>query len=110
MYPIGRHSSRFGTTSAPSHLSNTSNNTAPPQPQTHTTATAPAQLPVPGPAKTYAEQVTIQQLLHSSKEAYSSIKEEVGLFIIRHFLADSQDGTTILLKTGGQVTITKAVL
>ena len=75
----------------------------PTQPQT--TAPAPAQLPTSGPDKTYAKQVTIQQLLHSPKEAYLSIREEPGLLIIRHFLAELQDGTTILLKTGGHVTI-----
>jgi len=37
------------------------------------------------------------------EEVYSSLKEEVGLFIIRQFLSQSQDGATILLKTGGQV-------
>ena len=29
--------------------------------------------------------------------------ETVGLFIIQHFLSQSQDGATILLKTGGKV-------
>ena len=37
------------------------------------------------------------------EEVYSFLKEEVGLFIIRQFLSQSQDGATILLKTGGQV-------
>ncbi|CAH3026819.1 unnamed protein product, partial [Porites evermanni] len=63
---------------------------------------APAQLTEPGPATTYAEQLTVQQLLHSAKEVYRSLKKEVGLFIVRQFLSQSQDGTTILLKTGGQ--------
>ena len=66
---------------------------------------APAQLTEPGPATTYAEQLTVQQLLHSPQKVYRSLKKEVGLFIIRQFLLQSQDGTTILLKTGGQVDI-----
>ena len=66
---------------------------------------APAQLTEPGPATTYAEQLTVQQLLHSPQEVYRSLKKEVGLFIIRQSLSRSQDGTTILLKTGGQVYI-----
>ena len=66
---------------------------------------APAQLTEPGPATTYAEQLTVQQLLHSPEEVYTSLKKEVGLFIIRQFLSQSQAGTTILLKTGGQVEI-----
>ena len=66
---------------------------------------APAELTEPGPATTYAEQLTVQQLLHSPQEVYRSLKKEVGLFIIRQFLSQSQDGTTILLKTGGQVDI-----
>ncbi|CAH3122541.1 unnamed protein product [Pocillopora meandrina] len=37
-----------------------------------------------------------------AQEAYVSLKEEVGLFIMRQFLSQSQDGATILLKTGGQ--------
>ena len=52
---------------------------------------------------TCREQLTVNQLLTSPKEAYTSLKEEVGLFIIRQFLSQSQDGATILLKTGGQV-------
>ena len=63
---------------------------------------APVANPLPAPGPTYG-QLTIQQLLHSPKEAFSSVKEEVGLYIIRQFLAKSQDGTTILLRTGGQV-------
>ena len=59
--------------------------------------------PAPGPAITSGEHLTVQQLLYSPDEAYSSLKEEVGLFIIRQFLKKSQDGATILLKTGGQV-------
>ena len=47
--------------------------------------------------------LSVYQLLTSPKEVYSSLKEEVGLFIIRQFLSQSQDGATILLKTGGQV-------
>lgn len=43
-------------------------------------------------------QVSVQQLLHSPQGECSSLKEEVGLFIIRQFLAKSQDGATILLK------------
>ena len=66
---------------------------------------APAELTEPGPATTYAEQLTVQQLLHSPQEVYTSLKKEVGLFIIHQFLSQSQDGTTILLKTGGQVQI-----
>ena len=53
--------------------------------------------------KTCREQLTVNQLLTSPKEAYTSLKEEVGLFIIRQFLSQSQDGETILLKTGGQL-------
>ena len=52
---------------------------------------------------TCRQQLTVDQLLTSPKEAYTSLKEEVGLFIIRQFLSQSQDGATILLKTGGQV-------
>lgn len=51
---------------------------------------------------TCRQQLTVDQLLTSPKEAYTSLKEEVGLFIIRQFLSQSQDGATILLKTGGQ--------
>ena len=74
--------------------------TAPIPGQVHlpTAEAAPLQAPAPG----YGH-LTVQQLLHSPKEAFSSVKEEVGLFIIRQFLAKSQDGATILLKTGGQV-------
>ena len=81
-----------------------------PAPAAATQGTAPepptptqAQLKAPGPATTQQEQLTVQQLLHSPKEVYTSLKEEVGLFIIRQFLSQSQDGATILLKTGGQV-------
>ena len=66
---------------------------------------APAQLTEPDHATTYAEQLTIQQLLRSSQEVYTSLKREVGLFIIRQFLSQSQGGTTILLKTGSRVEI-----
>ena len=52
---------------------------------------------------TCRQQLTVDQLLTSPKEAYTSLKEEVGLFIIRQFLSQSQDGATILLKKGGQV-------
>ena len=60
---------------------------------------------------TCGEKLSVYQLLTSPKEVYSSLKEEVysslkeevGLFIIRQFLSQSQDGATILLKTGGQV-------
>ena len=66
------------------------------------------QLEAPGVASVsiatvYEEQLTVKQLLQSPKEVYTSLKEEVGLFIIRQFLSQSQDGATILLKTGGQV-------
>ena len=66
------------------------------------------QLEVPGvatvsTATVYEAQRTVKQLLQSPKEVYTSLKEEVGLFIIRQFLSQSQDGATILLKTGGQV-------
>ena len=47
---------------------------------------------------TCRQQLTVDQLLTSPKEAYTSLKEEVGLFIIRQFLSQSQDGATILLK------------
>ena len=57
-------------------------------------------LQAPGPT---LGEVSVQQLLHSPQGEFSSLKEEVGLFIIRQFLAKSQDGATILLKTGGQV-------
>ena len=63
-----------------------------------TAEATPLQAPAPG----YGH-LTVPQLLHSPKAAFSSVKEEVGLFIIRQFLAKSQDGATILLKTGGQV-------
>ena len=63
------------------------------------------QLTEPGPASTYAEQLTVQQLLQSPQEVYPSLKKEVGLLVIRQFLSQSQDGTTILLKTSGQVDI-----
>ena len=53
--------------------------------------------------KTCREKLTVNQLLTSPKEASTSLKEEVGLFIIRQFLSQSQDGETILLKTGGQL-------
>ena len=52
---------------------------------------------------TCRQQLTVDQLLTSPKEAYTSLKEEVGLFIIQQFLSQSQDGAAILLKTGGQV-------
>ena len=52
---------------------------------------------------TCGEKLSVYQLLTSPKEVYSSLKEEVGLFIIRQFLSQSQDGATILLKTGGHV-------
>ena len=35
---------------------------------------------------TCRQQLTVDQLLTSPKEAYTSLKEEVGLFIIRQFL------------------------
>ena len=47
---------------------------------------------------TCRQKLTVDQLLTSPKEAYTSLKEEVGLFIIRQFLSQSQDGATILLK------------
>lgn len=83
--------------------------TVPAQPPTHAPIQLPGPvqgndpLPVPGP-QPYGG-LTIQQLLHSPSEALSSLKEEVGLFIIRQFLAKSQDGATILRKTGGLVNI-----
>ena len=48
---------------------------------------------------------SLKEEVYSSlkEEVYSSLKEEVGLFIIQQFLSQSQDGATILLKTGGQV-------
>ena len=49
---------------------------------------------------TCGEQLSVIQLLTSPKEVCSSLKEEVGLFIIRQFVLQSQDGATILLKTG----------
>ena len=57
-------------------------------------------LQAPGPT---LGQVCVQQLLHSPQGEFSSLKEEVGLFIIQQFLAKSQNGATILLKTGEQV-------
>ena len=78
-----------------------------PDPATPLPAAGPAPLPtlpVPGLPTTFG-QLTVQQLLHSSAEDYSAVKEEVGLFIIRQFLKQSQDGATVLLKTGGQVHI-----
>ena len=64
---------------------------------------APVANPLQAPAGPVFGQVTVQELLHSPQEQFSSLKEEVGLFIIRQFLSKSQDGATILLKTGGQV-------
>ena len=59
-------------------------------------------LPVPGRTITFG-QLTVQQLLHSSTEDYSAVKEEVWLFVIYQFLEQPQDGATVLLKTGNQV-------
>ena len=72
--------------------------TPPPQEQLEATGVATVST-----ATVYEEQLTVKQLLQSPKEVYSSLKEEVGLFIIRQFLSQSQDGETILLKTGCQV-------
>ena len=55
-----------------------------------------------GTTTTCGEQLSVNQLLTSPKEVYSLVMEEVGLFIIRQFLSQSQDGASIL-KTGGQV-------
>lgn len=56
-----------------------------------------------GPATTTTcGELTVTQLLTALKEVYTSLKREVGLFIIHQFLSQSQDGATILLKTGGQ--------
>jgi len=60
----------------------------------------PASNPIQAPGPAFG-QLSLQQLLQSPKEEFSSLKEEVGLFIIRQFLAKSQDGGAIL-KTGGQ--------
>ena len=46
----------------------------------------PAPAPAPGPTVAHAELPTVQQLSQSPAEAYLSLKEEVGLFIIRQFL------------------------
>ena len=59
-------------------------------------------LPVPGRTITFG-QLTVQQLLHSSTEDYSAVKEEVWLFVIHQFLKQSHDGATVLLKTGNQL-------
>ena len=55
--------------------------TAPAQPLAATAATL-AHLPAPGPATTYGGQLTIQQLLHSPKESYSSIKYKGGSWAV----------------------------
>jgi len=76
-----------------------------PDPATPLPAAEPAPLPtlsVPGHTRSFG-QLTVQELLHSSADAYSAVKDEVGLYIIRQFLKQSQDGATVLLKTGGQV-------
>ena len=46
----------------------------------------PAPAPAPGTIVAHAELPTVQQLIHSPAEAYSSLREEVGLFIIRQLL------------------------
>ena len=60
---------------------------------------APAQLTEPGPATTYAQQLTVQQLLHSPQEVNTSLKKEVGLFIIRQFLSHT-GGSRIFFRRG----------
>lgn len=83
------------------HKPTTQTQTVMPVPEPPPLPNPPA--PAPGPTVAHAELPTVQQLIHSPAEAYSSFKEEVGLFVIRQFPKKSQDGTTILLKTGGQV-------
>ena len=111
-YRLTLHEPKPNTAAAEQHPSNTVAPDVPPPGRTaakaapqipteiHLPAAEANPLPVPAPA---FGQLTVQQLLQSPNNAFSSVKEEVGLFIIRQFLAKSQDGATTLLKTGGQV-------
>lgn len=111
-YRLTLHEPKPNTAAAEQHRANTvvpdvpppGRTAAKPAPQIPTEMHLPAAEanPLPVPATAFG-QLTVQQLLQSPNEAFSSVKEEVGLFIIRQFLAKSQDGATVLLKTGGQV-------